>query len=53
MGRRLGSAGPAVSERQEESIGLPILGISATAALRDADETKRLGFSDSWRDESI
>jgi hypothetical protein len=49
MGRRLGSAGPAVSEREEELIGLAILSIAATATLHDTDETKCSGFSDSWR----
>jgi hypothetical protein len=49
MGRRLGSAGPAVSEREEELIGLAILSIAATATLHDTDETKCFGFSDSWR----
>jgi len=43
--RRIGTAVAAVSERQEEPVGLPVIGIAATAAFH-ADKAKGFCLTD-------
>ena len=47
MCRRISAAVAALCERQQELVGLPEIGVAATASLH-ADETKGFGFTDGW-----
>jgi hypothetical protein len=45
MSRRVRAAVAAMSEGQKKFIGLSVLGIAATTAIRDADKAERLCFT--------